>query len=421
MAQPSPQHSTDMVIIGAGIVGSCCAWHLARAGDRVMVLDPRPPGDATSYGNAGAISPTTIAPFSHPGVLRHLPRWLTDREGPLRIRSGFVPRMLPWLREFLRHTSPAEVQRLATAQHALMNRSIGDHQQLSKAAGCGDLLLGRGAVALFDNPRDWAAEAWSRELLAEFGIRQETLPVADCLALIPGLQLGPDAVVQHLPDWFHIADPGAYTKAVAQSAAAHGATFRRLRVRDMTADAGGWRLRCHGSDQVFVTRRLVIAAGVWSNRFARHLDRAVPMAPKRGYHLMLPQAGVDLPLPIHASSHQFMLTPMTAGLRLAGTAEFAAIDAPPDWRRAHLLTRQARRYLPALDDRDAVPWMGRRPMMADGLPVISASPRQPGVYYAFGHGHWGLTQGPTTGRLVTDLVHQRAAPVDLTPYRLDRF
>ena len=112
---------------------------------------------------------------------------------------------------------------------------------------------------------------------------------------------------------------------------------------------------------------------------------------------------------------------MKDGLRLAGTAEFAALETPPDYRRARVLIEHARRYLPDLECEEATEWMGQRPMMADSLPVIGPSPSHPQVLYAFGHGHYGLTQGPTTGRIIADLVSGADPGLDLEPYRFDRF
>ncbi|MEJ2289980.1 MAG: FAD-binding oxidoreductase [Deinococcales bacterium] len=145
------------------------------------------------------------------------------------------------------------------------------------------------------------------------------------------------------------------------------------------------------------------------------------MTAKRGYHAMLPEPGFELDYPVMSGSRVFVMTPLAEGLRLAGTAEFARLDAEPNYRRARVLVEHARHYFPDLRADNFDEWMGQRPMMADSVPVISRSPSRPNVIYAYGHGHYGLTQGPTTGRLVADLVQGRDAPIDLAPYRFDRF
>ena len=108
-------------------------------------------------------------------------------------------------------------------------------------------------------------------------------------------------------------------------------------------------------------------------------------------------------------------------LEIAGTAEFASLDAEPDYRRAQILKEHGKYYLPNLQIEEASEWMGRRPMMADSLPVMGRSPRHERVLYAFGHGHYGLAQGPTTGKIIARLAQGQDPGTDLKPYRFDRF
>ena len=144
------------------------------------------------------------------------------------------------------------------------------------------------------------------------------------------------------------------------------------------------------------------------------------MVAKRGYHSMINEPGITLQFPVMSLSRAFVMTPMQDGLRIAGTAEFAAPDAAPDYRRAKALLKHASRYLDGLQTNGVSEWMGQRPMMADSTPVISVSPRHENVFYAFGHGHYGLTQGPTTGRIIADMVVGNAPAIDLRPFRFDR-
>ena len=115
------------------------------------------------------------------------------------------------------------------------------------------------------------------------------------------------------------------------------------------------------------------------------------------------------------------MTPLEGGLRVAGTAEFAALDAKPDYRRARVLLELAGQYLDGLKTGEVSEWMGQRPATPDSLPVISESPRHPNVFYAFGHGHYGITQGPTTGRIIADMVSGEKTQTDISAYRFDRF
>jgi D-amino-acid dehydrogenase len=106
---------------------------------------------------------------------------------------------------------------------------------------------------------------------------------------------------------------------------------------------------------------------------------------------------------------------------VGGTVEMAGLDAPPDWRRAKVTVRRARVALPRLQVRQTSGWMGHRPALPDTVPILSASARTKGVFYATGHGHLGLTYAATTARLMGDLITGAKPPLYLHPYRVNRF
>ena len=167
--------------------------------------------------------------------------------------------------------------------------------------------------------------------------------------------------------------------------------------------------------------RLVVAMGAFSKPWTAKLGVRVPLDTERGYHLMLPRPGVELRTPLLEGHHRFGIVPMSHGVRLAGTAELASLDAPPDYRRSRMLGRMVQQIVPDLRLDGAEEWMGFRPSMPDSLPVIGPVPGSDRAFLAFGHGHLGLTLAAVTGRLVADLVAGRASEIDRAPYRADRF
>ncbi len=151
----------------------------------------------------------------------------------------------------------------------------------------------------------------------------------------------------------------------------------------------------------------------------------MPLDTERGYHVVLRDPEIMPRRPIGSADGKFFATPMEMGLRVAGTVEFAGLAAPPDWRRSRMLLRQAQDMFPALardsaDERISM-WMGFRPSMPDSLPVIGPSRRHRNVFHAFGHGHVGLIGGAMTGRIVAALVDGAAPPIDIAPFRVERF
>lgn len=408
-----------LLVIGAGTVGACCAWHLVTAGFRVTLVDRTPPGQSTSFGNAACISPSHVVPFSHPGVWKKLPGWLSDPLGPLTIRWRHLPWVAPWLLRFWRAGSTRGVDRSARAQAALMHRVMDDFDHILERTGQVDLLRSRGAIQVYEREAQFEADRWQFELEARLGFDWRRLDRSEATALAPALDYG-DGVALYLPSWQNTINPGRMTTGIAEAAFQGGARWVQDEVKAVTARPGSVRVDTTSGRRLDADA-LVLAGGAWSNRLAARLDRAVPMTAKRGYHTMIADPGVALEIPVISGTRSFVMTPLEEGLRLAGTAEFARLDAEPDYRRAKVLLTHARRYLPGLRDGGLTEWMGQRPMMSDSVPVISASPRHDNVFYAFGHGHYGLTQGPTTGRLIVDLVRGDDPGLDMTPYRIDRF
>ncbi|MEJ8568135.1 NAD(P)/FAD-dependent oxidoreductase [Elongatibacter sediminis] len=407
------------IVIGAGIVGASCAWHLTRRGADVTVVDPEQPGQATSYGNAGCLSTSSIFPFSYPGVIRQVPGWLLDPLGPMRIRWQHFPQLLPWFWRFWRAGTRQRVNAVAAAQHRLMATVLEDYDQILQATGAGGLRESRGMILLYGSEAEYEGDRWHYDLRDRFGLAWQRLSAGELAEREPAIRLGQGVAVFD-PAWQHLTSPADVTRTIAEAAFAGGAHWVNEKVRRVTDDGDGVTAilsdgRRLGGD------RLVLAAGPWSNTLLGPLGARVPLTPKRGYHSMLLRPSVQLHQPVMQFSEYVMMTPMRDGLRVAGTAEFARLDAAPDYRRAKALLQHAQRFLPGLEGEAVTEWMGQRPMMPDSLPVIGPLPGHPRVLCALGHGHYGLTQGPTTGRIIADLAFGDAPHLDIEPYSAARF
>ncbi len=407
------------VVIGAGIIGASCAWHLQRKGLNVTLIDHVPPGQSCSSGNAACISASSVIPFSYPGMIWKVPGWMLDPIGPMRIRPLAIPGLLPWFWSFWRVSSMQKVESIATAQAQLMHTVFKDYDEILNATDSLHLYRSRGAIHVYDTEKEYLGDQWQRELRARLGFESHRLSADETKALVPCLKLDKGVAVM-MPDWHQLLDPEKVTARIADHCLANGAAWIQDRVSSVVSDARGVSLQTDSGHRIEADK-LVVAAGAWSNIIAGQLDCEVPMIAKRGYHSMLADPGVELDYPVMSVSRVFVMTPLADGLRIAGTAEFAALDAEPDYRRAKALLIHASHYLDGLKTENVTEWMGQRSMMADSTPVISASPGHRNVFYAFGHGHYGLTQGPTTGRHIADLVVGNEPATDLTPFRFDRF
>lgn len=418
MASSSSEHRAT--VIGAGIVGICCALELQREGFEVTVVDRLAPGEGASFGNAGGVAVGEIVPITSPGVLYKVPGWLMDPMGPLALRWSYLPRMMPWLVQFVRAGHGQRFREVVSQLSALCSRAFSDFQALLRATDINDVLRGQGVLHVYDSRREYESERLAWDLRRAHGLRFEEVDAGELRQLDPDMATDFARVVL-MHDWYHVGDPYALVQRLAERFCADGGRIERAEVHDIELHDGlARRLRCEDGGG-FDVQRLVVCAGAWSGRLAARLGHKIPLETERGYHTTLADPGVTPKRMVVYSAQGFVITPMDMGLRVAGTVELAGLDMPPNYARARVLVKKARRVYPRLRTEHRTEWMGHRPALPDCLPVIDRAPGVANAYYAFGHGHLGLTLGPTTGRLVSELVTGRTPSVDLYPYRVDRF
>lgn len=412
----------DIAVIGAGIIGVACAMQLARQGRRVVVIDAQEPGMGASYGNAGHLATEQVFPIADMSILKHLPAMLLDPMGPLRLDWRYLPRALPWFTRLLLNLRPTSYQRTVAGIRALNEGSLGAWQRLLASIQRPGLLRQDGSLLVFER-------AGSREALDALQQRmtQQQVPVAfwsgDAVrqaapALSDGIQGG-----LFFPGTGHFLDPYQVVGELVMAAKACGVQFLKREVQDARVQAHGVTLT---TDQgSLTTQQVLIACGAHSAKLTAALTgKKVPLDTERGYHLMLPHEQQRLPFAVTSLERKFIMTPMSGGLRLAGTVEFAGLERPAAMQRAWQLHRLSKGlFSEDLNAQDATPWMGFRPSLPDSLPIIDRV-CEGKVLLAFGHQHLGLTQAAVTAELVARLMSPGAAHTGLPapgPYRLDRF
>jgi len=408
----------DIIVVGAGIIGVACALQLARQGRQVLVVDPQEPGMGASYGNAGHLATEQVFPIADLSILKRLPGMLLDPMGPLRLDWKYLPHALPWFVRLLLNLRPANYQRTVAGIRALNEGSLGAWQRLLHSIGRAELLREDGSLLVFER-------ADSREALnaLQQRMQQQQVPVAfwsgDAIrGAVPQLS---DNIQGGLffPGTGHFLDPYHVVCELVRAARASGVQFLKRQVLDGRVDAQGTSLST--DQEPLSARQVLIACGAHSAKLTAALTgKKVPLDTERGYHLMLPNEHHRLPFAVTSLERKFIMTPMTDGLRLAGTVEFAGLDRPANMARAWQLHRLSKGlFREDLSAEGATPWMGFRPSLPDSLPVIDRV-CDGKVLLAFGHQHLGLTQAAVTAEWVGELARGGQAP-SLAPYRLDRF
>ena len=413
---------SHVTIVGAGVVGVSTAVFLQKEGLSVTLVDRVPPGDGCSFGNAGGVCPSSLLPDFHSGVISKLPGWLLDPMGPLTIRWRHFPKALPWMLRAARNAVPSVAQSIIAGKAQLAMRVMSDYETIMAATGTRNLLNLEDAIRLYDSAQQYESEADDRRIRAEHGVVQQKLSIGEVRDLEPD-------VAEHFHcgltygGWYYLTNPKTFVSGMAEQVVRNGGTILHDDVLRAEHDGQrATRLVLKDAGELPLDR-LVIAAGAYSDILARQLGSRVLLEAERGYHLTIPEPGVKLGRTITWATRHGAITPMDVGLRLAGTDEFAGCDAPANWKRADILWSAFKRILPGMRpvDDTVSRWMGRRPGTPDSLPVIGPSPKLYNVWYGFGHGHLGMTWGPTTGRLLSELIAGKPSNTDLGAYRIDRF
>ena len=409
----------EAIVIGAGVAGLSTALYLRRAGVAVAVIDPLPPAGGASFGNAGLLSPDTAVPIALPGMLRKVPGWLTDPLGPLSVRPSYFPRAVPWLLRWIRSGRLQRVMAISDAMRALHRDTLGCWQELLGAPLYRELIRPIGQVHVWEGEGDSANAQVEQQVRDRHGIRTETLTADDLRQMFPGIARDVTRGLLTPGNGFTVS-PQRSVRTLGELFQQEGGELINERAMKLIPrEGGGWMVMTNIANRS--ADHIVVATGAWSRQLLDPLGISVPLETERGYHAMLFDPEVMPALPISNKTRAFGVTPMEDGLRVAGTVEIAGLDAPPNEERAKALVQHARRMFPALTGTQVRYWMGFRPSTPDSLPVLGSAPGRPGLHFAFGHGHFGMTGGPPSGRLVARLITGQPPGLDAAPYAVQRF
>lgn len=413
---------STIAVIGAGIVGAATALTLAEKGYKVTVFDRDEVGAGTSSGNAGGIVEGAVTPTATPGVIRALPRYLLDRNGAAVLKPAYVFQILPWFVRFLAASRPDQVQRISAALQPLVSNAMLAHKALAAASDAQEMIQPVGWLKVYQSDAGFAKSAYDRALMTRHGVNFSVLTAHEVADLEP--QLHKDACTRGVfqPGSGFVNFPKGLAQAYFAGALARGASFTQTEVLELqtTSDVAIGVRTAQGMQRF---DSVVVAAGAWSKKFVDQIGDRVSLDTERGYHISLAgEGGPLLNRPVGFPEKDCVLSPMHDGITVVSGDELAGLKAPPDYRRIRTLLPFVRDVLPATHNMCVQrEWMGFRPSTPDSLPVIDRSPKNQRVFYAFGHGHLGLTLSAITAQLVAAMVSGEPAPFDTRPYQISRF
>lgn len=428
-----------VAVIGAGIIGINCALELQSLGYQVTLLDKEGIGLGCSKGNAGHFATEQVFPLAESSLIWQMPKLLLDPLGPVALSAKHFIKAIPWFMQFFNNMRSSLRDKNTVAIQALNKNAISHYTALLKAAGAEHLISLHGSLLVFETKDITKVEAMYQHYLGA-GIAVKLLDKTKTLELETNLSDNINYSL-YFTDVAHTIDPLAISTTLADFAKSKGMTFEQTAVTRVIQYQNSVTVMT--DQQSLCVDHCVIACGAWSKELLKGLHYHLPIEAERGYSLSLPIAETDnapLSRPVASAERRFIITPMDKTLRLAGTVEYAGLNAPANYKRAEMLKDNAAFILkkspgiavPEIDKTEKTEqstvqeakeeaWMGCRPSLPDSLPIICQAPNHDKIFFALGHQHLGLTQGAITGKLIGQLVTGQSPEIDLAPYCISRF
>lgn len=412
--------TTDVLVLGAGMVGISAALHLQKRGRSVVLVDRRGAAEETSHGNAGLIQKEGVVPYAFPRDLGKLLAYAFNQKTEANLHWRAIPHVAPWLFQYWRNSSAERIAASARALKPIVLASLDEHQSLMAEAGISNAARRTGYMRVYRTRAGYEEHVKeAAEIRARYGVVSEPKTSSEVSDLEPHLS---SAVVGGIlyPEPLSVADPSAVGKAYADLFVRRGGRFVTADATTLEEAGDGWQVQTVTGP--LRAREVVIALGPWSGEVMRRLGHPVPLAVKRGYHMHFRSRGnATLNRPIVDDESGYLLTPMSQGIRLTTGAEFARFGADPTPVQLAKVEPLARDIFPLAERVDEKPWLGSRPCLPDMVPMIGPVAGKRGLWADFGHHHLGFTLGPVTGRLLAEMMARETPFTDPYPYRADRF
>ncbi|MDC0594328.1 FAD-binding oxidoreductase [Alphaproteobacteria bacterium] len=390
-----------VAVIGAGIIGLSTAYYLQKNGCQVVLIDKQEPGTGTSRGHASMIANYGVPGINQPQVWGQLPRYLFSKSSPIAIQWSKIGKLTPWLIQFLKNCNTTSMKKTALHTSSLLKSALPNYQELLLEIGAQNLLIHRGVLYVWIDPRQ-QPNSTQINIRSESDVEQIKLSGEEIRELEPNLS----EHVQggwHFPKAQHTLDPDLILEKLYQSFLSRGGQFQKEEITSIHLRDNTIQLNNSKYDQV------VVCAGAFSKSLVKQIEgQFVPLEAERGYHIEFIEKQQLLSRPTSLVESGMYLTPLHNRLRAVGTVELGGLHKGISQARINYIARDAKRLLPALQEFEN-PWLGYRPTLPDCLPIIGKSPKHNNIFYAFGHNHLGWTLGPTTGKIITNLMQQNIA------------
>ena len=409
----------DVLVLGGGVIGVCSAYYLASKGINVTLIEKGEIASGCSYGNGGLIVPSHSVPLASPGALGDGLRWLFDSESPFYIKPRFDMELFNWLMRFVFASRHQNMLRALPTMRDLLFASRALYDELALSAGFDFGFERNGSLLVCLSKEKLEQEKEETHLFERFDIPFKVMDQSEVHDLEPALLPQVIGGIYYQRDG-HI-NPARFVVGLAEKARALGAQVWTKTEAMGFESPRGKITKVHTTRGDISAKQIVLATGSWSPGVVRGLKLRIPIQAAKGYSVTLEKPAISPKLPLLFGEARVVVNPLGDTLRLAGTLEMAGMDFSFNARRVNAMRKASSGYLPGIDEAKVIEiWRGLRPCTPDGLPIISRSRDYDNLIVAAGHAMLGMSLGPVTGKLVSQLVNEEKTEVDVSPFSINR-
>lgn len=415
------QNAKKVVVVGGGVIGTSCAYFLAKSGCDVTILEQNSFGAGCSHGNCGVVTPSHVLPLAVPGAWWMGLKSLFQKNSPLKVRFRLDWSLWSWLTHFALSCTNKQMMSSGHAIQALLNSSRSLYQQLMDAGELDCEWETKGLLFVFQSESGMNHYAETDHLLRDsFQMPATRYDAKELLALEPTLKEGIAGA------WHYELDaqlrPDRLMASWQERCRGLGVTLMEKVSMTGFTQANGHATAVSTNQGEFPADAIVIATGALTPLLNKHLGCKIPIQPGKGYSITMPRPAHCPKYPMIFEEHRVAVTPMQSGYRLGSTMEFAGYDATLNPDRLQLLKDGAAHYLrEPYGEIVEQEWFGWRPMTYDSKPIIDRCPIYDNVFLAAGHSMLGVSMAPATGQLVCEMLTDETPHIDPRPYEVGRF
>jgi len=402
-------------------MGLSSAYYLNKAGHEVAILEKGDLTDNCSFGNAGMIVPSHFVPLASPGMISQGIRWMFSSKSPFYVKPSLNADLISWGLKFMKNANASHVEHSAKplTELSLLSKSL--YEDLAKEPGFEFGLTEKGILMFYKTEKAGEEEAHMAEKGRSLGLDMAVLTPAECKALQPQLELDVLGAVHYRCD-AHLY-PNQLIANLLKYLEAKGVNIMRNHEVNKIETSQGEITKVFTGSKEWTANQYIIAGGSWSPSIAALVNMKVSIMPGKGYSFMVKEPQDRMQIPALLAEARVAITPMNGSLRYGGTMELDKINSRINKNRVHGIIDAIPKYFPGLQPQIPAAkdtWFGFRPSSPDGLPYIGYS-KYKNLVLATGHGMMGLSLGPATGLLVSQLISGTKTSITIDAFSANRF